>query len=327
MNRRKFIKFTTVTIMVAGVTYYLMSDTFNFERKDLDENLNTKIPFHNDEKTILIYASFAPSGHNTQPWFIKYIEPFHWMICNDRTKWLSGVDPAQRETMLSIGAFIQNLELSANNLGYECQFKILDLTNQEEEVMSVKLFKSAEVKKFDIQKIQQRRTMRSNYLNEIIKKEDLNYLFENETDYVQYFPNNSKQHFYLNEQTIKANKIQSYRDEAQSELADWMRFSNKDAAKYRDGLTTASMEIDGISGWVLRNFYDKESVMKNDFREKSIEKVKEQVSDSAGWIVITSSDNSVLSLLETGKRLQRLWLKVREKNIAIHPVTTGSPAA
>jgi hypothetical protein len=25
--------------------------------------------------------------------------------------------------------------------------------------------------------------------------------------------------------------------------------------------------------------------------------------------------------LETGKRLQRLWLKIRDKNIAIHPMT------
>ncbi|MCI3936293.1 hypothetical protein MQX03_03730 [Chryseobacterium aahli] len=33
-----------------------------------------------DEKEILILASLAPSGHNTQPWFVKYHEPFHWTI-------------------------------------------------------------------------------------------------------------------------------------------------------------------------------------------------------------------------------------------------------
>lgn len=45
------------------------------------------------------------------------------------------------------------------------------------------------------------------------------------------------------------------------------------------------------------------------------------MAQSAGWIVITSKDNSVLSLLESGKRLQRIWLKVQERNIAIHPMT------
>ena len=39
------------------------------------------------------------------------------------------------------------------------------------------------------------------------------------------------------------------------------------------------------------------------------------------WLVITSKDNSTNTLLETGKRLQRLWLKVRDKSIAIHPMT------
>ena len=38
-------------------------------------------------------------------------------------------------------------------------------------------------------------------------------------------------------------------------------------------------------------------------------------------MLITSKDNSVATLLETGKRLQRLWLKLREKKIAIHPMT------
>jgi hypothetical protein len=81
------------------------------------------------------------------------------------------------------------------------------------------------------------------------------------------------------------------------------------------------MEIKGIPAWVLRNFYGKQNVMKRGFREESIDKVKKQVSQSGGWLLITSKDNSVTKLLETGKRMQRLFLKVREKNIALHPMT------
>lgn len=61
-----------------------------------------------------------------------------------------------------------------------------------------------------------------------------------------YLPNFSKEHTYLNEQTIEANRIQYYRDDAQSELANRIRFSSKDAENHQDGLTTASMEIEGI---------------------------------------------------------------------------------
>jgi hypothetical protein len=88
-----------------------------------------------------------------------------------------------------------------------------------------------------------------------------------------------------------------------------------------DGLTTASMEIEGISGFVVRNFYNKNSVMKKDFRDKNIDNVIKQVSQSAGWLLITSNGNTVAVLLETGKRMQRLFLKVRDNGIAIHPMS------
>ncbi|MBW8523758.1 nitroreductase family protein [Chryseobacterium chendengshani] len=321
MDRRKFIKYTSGTIVIAGITYYLTSDTFNFERADLDEIEKTKIPMQSDEMEILILASLAPSGHNTQPWFVKYHEPFHWTICNDKMRWLDGVDPMQRETILSIGAFLQNLEYAANNLGYSCEFNLLATTNQDEEIINVKLSKALNIQKFEIEKIRHRRTLRSHYLDKTISREDLDYVSEDETDFIRYYPNTSKEHLYLNEQTIEANRLQSYRDAAQTELANWIRFSNEDVEKYQDGLTPASMEIMGISGWIVRNFYDTQSVMKKDFREKSIAQVIEQVSQSAGWLVITSRDNSVLSLLDAGRRLQRIWLKVRDRNIAIHPMT------
>ncbi len=81
------------------------------------------------------------------------------------------------------------------------------------------------------------------------------------------------------------------------------------------------MELDGIPGWILRNFYKQEDVLKKKFREQGIDKVKKQVSQSAGWLIITSKENTVATLLETGKRFQRMFLKVRDKNIAIHPMT------
>ena len=320
MNRKKLIGIAGGTVLVAAGGYYLLSDKSNFTRDDIKTDPPGKIPLKADEREILFLASLAPSGHNTQPWFVKYIEPYHWIIGNDKSKWLTAVDPAQRETILSIGAFVQNLEYAANNLGFNCQFNIIATSNQDENVIEIKLNKSG-ILKYDIKRINQRRTVRSNYLSDALKKEDADYLMNGETDFFHFIPITAKENLWLNEQTIEANRIQSYRDTAQKELADWIRFSGKDAEKYRDGLTTAGMEIEGIPGWVLRNFYGKENVMKKSFREQSIDKVVKQVSQSAGWLLITSKDYEVTTLLETGKRMQRMFLKVRERNIAIHPMT------
>jgi hypothetical protein len=321
MNRRKFLGIAGGTIVIGGATYYLLSDKNNFTRADIRQTNTGKIALQPDEREILFLASLAPSGHNTQSWFVQYIEPYYWIIGNDKSKWLPAVDPAQRETILSIGAFLQNLEYAASNLGYTCQFNLLAANNSDENIMEVRLSKTGNTPRYDIQKIKLRRTVRSNYLSEGLKKEDENYLQAGENDFFHFIPNTAKEHEWLNEQTIEANRIQAYRDAAQKELADWMRFSNTDAEKYCDGLTTGSMELEGMAGWVLRNFYGKKNVMKKSFREQSIDKVKKQVAQSAGWLVITSKDNSVETLLETGKRIQRVFLKVRDNSIAIHPMT------
>ena len=320
MKRRQFLVMAGATLVVAGVVYYLTTDKRNFIRSDEKDDSPHILPLHEDERKILYLASLAPSGHNTQPWLVKYIEPYHWIIGNDKSRWLPAVDPTQRETMLSIGAFLQNLEYAATKAGYTCDFNLLATTNQDENIVEVKL-KKAKYRSFDTKKILLRKTIRSNYLNDVLRKDDLAYLLNHETDFIQYLPNSSKEHQWLNEQTIEANKIQAYRDDAEAELANWIRFSSLDAKSYGDGLTLASMEIEGIPAWYLRNFYGKKDVMKNSFREQSIDKVKKQVMQSAGWLLITSKDDSVATLLETGKRMQRLLLKIRERYIAIHPMT------
>jgi len=321
MKRKKFIGNVVGTVIAVGTTAYLLSDKSNFVRADIklaDGNNQTLKP---DEKEILFLASLAPSGHNTQPWFVQYLEPYHWIIGNDKSKWLTAVDPTQRETILSIGAFMQNLDYAAGAFGYACDWTLLATTNQDEQVMSVKLIKEALKNAFDIAKIKNRRTVRSNFLSEVLKPEDLKYLVNAEPDFIYYLPITSQESQFINEQTIEANRLQSYRDLAQQELANWIRFSSRDAEKYRDGLTTASMEIEGFAGWLVRNFYGKDNVMKQDFRETGLDKVKQEVSASAGWILITSKDNTVATLLETGRRMQRLFLNVRERNIALHPMT------
>lgn len=321
MDRKTFLGIVTGTLVVGGSSYFLTSDKHNFVRDDVTPNKTEQLPLKADEEEILLLASLAPSGHNTQPWFIKYIEPYHWVIGNDKGRWLPGVDPHQRETILSIGAFVQNLKYAANNLGYDCQFTMLASTNQDEAIMDVVLVKTGRAVKYDIQKIKLRRTIRSNYLDETLRPEDLAFLTNGQAAFFHFIPNTAKEYGLLNEQTIEANRVQAYRDAAQAELADWIRFSSKDAETHRDGLTLAGMEIEGMPAWYLRNFYGKQDVMKKAFREQSIDKVKKQVSHSAGWLLIMSKGNSVAQLIETGMRMQRLFLEVRGRNIAIHPMT------
>lgn len=321
MNRRKFIGIAGGALIATGATGYLLSDKSNLKRSDLEAPGAGAVILTPEEREILFLASLAPSGHNTQPWFVQHLEPFHWVIGNDKTKWLPAVDPTQRETVLSLGAFLQNLEYAAASFGYRAKTDVLAATNQDERVAEVKLIREGNPNASEVERMKNRRTMRSAFDPKVLRPEDVGFLTAADKELIYYLPTGGNECRYLNEQTIEANRIQTYRDPAQQELADWIRFSSKLAAQHRDGLTTASMEIEGFPGWIVRNFYGPRDVMKSNFREQGLDKVRTAVAGSAGWMLITTLDESVASLLDTGRRMQRLFLKVRERNVALQPMT------
>ena len=90
MNRKRFLAITVGAIVVVGVTYYLLSDKSNFVRADTQlknaETQNIASLLTPDKNEILFLASLLPSGHNTQPWFVKYLDTYHWIIGNDKNK-------------------------------------------------------------------------------------------------------------------------------------------------------------------------------------------------------------------------------------------------
>lgn len=73
MNMRKFLSVTSGTIIIGGSVGYLMSDKNNFVRTDIKDSYSDKSLLKPDERDILYLASLAPSGHNTQPWFINIL--------------------------------------------------------------------------------------------------------------------------------------------------------------------------------------------------------------------------------------------------------------
>jgi hypothetical protein len=52
-----------------------------------------------------------------------------------------------------------------------------------------------------------------------------------------------------------------------------------------------------------------------------VENTKNQVNNCAGFVIITSDDVSVLSLLHSGREFERLLLKCTEHKIAVHPMS------
>lgn len=87
--------------------------------------------------------------------------------------------------------------------------------------MDVTLVKDSALAPFDLERINSRRTVRAGFSREALSGIHLADLRGVGSDYIHYLPGSGKEARFINEQTIEANRLQSYREPAQRELSGW----------------------------------------------------------------------------------------------------------
>ncbi len=323
MNRRNFLKksMTTATI-ITGAGVLLPSCKRDLRSELMGDDHSSKIPNQMDPEVykILYYASLAPSGHNMQPWNVKIISKTQWIIGVDSERCLPQIDGTTEMNILAIGTFLENLVQAANSFGYGVETTVIGKKNTDRDMVEVRLKKSKKMD-IDLQRILFRRTVKSNLLSKELSSSDVDDLSKSAEGNLFYFPTGTEHANFMNESAMEYYIMESNNKKAMENLACWIRFKDKEARKLRDGLTTDGMEITGFAGWYVRNFMDKKDVTTQSFIDQGIEKAKQQVTQGAGWLVITGDGNSVKDLIESGRRFQRMALTARGKMIAIHPMT------
>ena len=95
--------------------------------------------------------------------------------------------------------------------------------------------------------ITSRCTVHTGYRNNALTLVDMRALTAGDTG-IYYIGRGTPENQWLDAQTLAANYQQTYRDPAERELSHWIRFSNCDAARHRDGITPASLGLDGVAG-------------------------------------------------------------------------------
>lgn len=268
---------------------------------------------------MLYFASLAGSSHNSQPWKVEVQGDRIIRLYADTSRELPVVDPERRELYVSLGAFIENLTLAAGSMGYACDVKLSN-GPQSSALVAVIYLDKAPPTGYDLSLIEKRRTLRNPFKTLFIKEKDVDQLLASDPQRVHFFSALSKEGCYIAQKTIEAYTQQAIKKDAQAELAKWMRFSDKDANEKKDGLTTAGMQIDGISGFFVRHFLKPEDSKKESFVKAGIEKTKKQALNCGGWIVITSSDNFVADWIKVGRLYQQLNLTCVRLKMGFQPM-------
>lgn len=265
------------------------------------------------------YAALASSAHNSQPWRVRRERSDRIVLLGDPSRRLPAVDPTDREFTLSLGAFLENLAQASGALGLDAAITPLPDGDAVATVQFTPRAARADAPEV-LDAIRRRRVVRSGHRDTPLTAEHARELMST-SGRAEWFVRGTREHDLLREGTIEANRLQTARDDAQRELAEWIRFKDDDARTKRDGLTPASMEITGVAGWWVRTRYTAATVMTPAFRERGLATATDQANAGGGWLVLTSDDNSREALLDAGRRYQRVLLTLRALGVAAHPMT------
>jgi hypothetical protein len=243
-----------------------------------------------------------------------------WIVEADAERRLPAVDPENRELLLSLGAFVENMSLAAGAMGLGSDIKVVAQSRRDRDVVRVELHEDHSTN-YPLGRLKMRRTVKQGYLSKEIAAVDVKFLSEQVNGHLSYFPRGSKHATCIRDAAVESYRIQARRDDAQEELVKWLRLNDWDARQYRDGLSTEGMEVQGFKGWFVRHFVKPDDFMKGTYRQQGVDLVSELAQQGGGWFVITGAGQTVSDLIETGRRFERMALLAREHGIAIHPMT------
>jgi hypothetical protein len=329
MNRRQFLTTGLSTAAFLAATPVLTGGCRTSARSRLmDDPLSGHREIsglNSDGYRILYYASLAPSGHNSQPWYVRIKTPDHWIIGLDPDRRLPVVDGQNFEALLSIGAFVENLVQAAAAHGYAVNTTIIAKHRFDPDVISLRLEKTRQEKTrpdgMDLHRLVSRRTVKSLLSNRELTARDVDAFSRLADDHLFYFPAGTRHAGLMADQAVENYIVQMENRNAAQELAQWTRLKDADIAAHRDGLTPDGMEIHGLAGWYVRHFMDPADVSEKTFIIKGIEKIRHQAKKGAGWLVITGDGHTAADLIASGRRFQRMALDARARRIAIHPMS------
>ena len=307
-----------------------MSFTTNLERiegPNLQRGIGRELYYR-----LVKAAVAAPSADNNQPWKFSHKSnsfEVHW----DRSRKLPS-DLKGAFDILSLGAAIENVVLQASVLGYDTTVAVCSISKELDTAQTIKiacidiLYRPAEQADTTglAHYIDQRKTNRYSYETTPISEKMLQTLSQSidasglSTLYWETNPDKIKQ---LGSLVALSDSLRFRCQTLHEELYQQFRLTKKHANKSRDGLDyrTLALPFGGRSLLkTLRPWFLMRTLNLFGFARFLSGAAKSTVTQSGAIGFIYSKDQSIESLLNTGRSMQRIWLSATKLGLSLHPI-------
>lgn len=270
----------------------------------------------NEMAQIMYYAGLAPSSHNAQMWRAKiYPAEGKLVISVDETRTLPAVDPEKREMYISMGAYARSCILALEAYGYNTSHHISDNGT----TVTINYKKNGMATDDELITLMKRRhSDKREYMSTPLPE-----LFQEGLNGIHgtvYFAQSSDGYEFIKKETLAAAAEQQNDQLVRNELAEWLRFSNSEVTRKKDGISAEQMNITGIKKSLYYLFMSRESAKGDAFARKGYDMAVEQTDGCAGFIVISDNDTP-RDYVNAGMHLMEVWLYAVRNNIEVHPMS------
>jgi hypothetical protein len=265
--------------------------------------------YNQDFLEMVQYAVKAPSGHNTQPWKFR-INENSIELMPDLVKSLPVVDENNRELYISLGCALENLCITAQQLGYD-----YDVVSKNEQGITVNFAKTSPAVGNNLFfQIEKRQTNRSVYQNKRIPDETIecleNIVLEPNTQ-IYFTKTGESLATELTEYIVRGNEKQMNDNSFKEELILWMRFNKGEIRKTGDGLAYSAMGFPSIPRFmgkpIVGNYLKPGRQNQSDLGK---------IDSSSHLVLFTTKNNTLSEWIDMGRSLERILLETTRLNLA-----------
>jgi hypothetical protein len=276
----------------------------------------------------LAHAILAPNPHNLQPWLISLQGEDQITLSFDVTRRLPITDPLDRQLAIGCGAFLELLSISSAELGYQAQVELLpngqsDQALDTRPLATIRLVNGGQKSPLFSSILARRSNKRAYDKGKSVAPQTLQSLIQDE------LPDNLKLHGVLKGDAIcealRSITKRAYRKEVETPLAlkesvDLMRFGKREIAQHRDGidLDFPLLTFLTATGQITREKMMQPGTMA--YRQ-GLENYDPLADSAAGYVWITSADNTRFSQLKTGRAYAQLNLRATQLGLSMHPMS------
>lgn len=269
------------------------------------------------------YARWTPSPHNVQPWRLRILSSTTGELYYDPTRLLPKTDPTSAFTIIGLSMFVEYLSIAVRPRGYEViadyVAKPLDYAATKPTLFAQLTLRPCTDAAVDRLLVLERKTSRLPYDGNPIETVALGALAAI-ADRHGHRMESSSDHTMV-DWTLDLNRFTLFSDlddpEARGELRKWIRPSDEEAAKKKDGLWSECMRF---PGWLFQSFFDSHQKYMGGWRRALTGKLLIHGMRGTRTVAWWSGPfDTAEDWIRCGRVLGQSWLELAGRGIQMHP--------